>query len=227
MDVIVVDVLVGGTSWNIAPHSLVQNDPAIPLPWDNLNQIQIQFSKNVDVVAESLSLLGINVADYSPDLQGFEYLSASRMATWTFSSDFDTDRLLINLAGQLADPAPVQDPLGNSLNGGSDFNLPFGVLPGDVDGSGVVLGDDLAAVIDDIAAASHQARTDLDGSGVVDGDDESIVQSRQFQFLPSDQPTEPTGSLSNAELIDHAMADDDSDEATFDSLGESDGPFVA
>ena len=114
------------------------------LPWTNVNQIQIQFSENVNVQQDSLSVTGINVAQYQ--VASFTYNSATFTATWTLTKPMGADRVSIDLAS--TGPAAVTDATGQALDGdwttgtsafpsgngaaGTDFMFGLNVLPADV-----------------------------------------------------------------------------------------------
>jgi uncharacterized repeat protein (TIGR03803 family) len=112
-----------------------------PLPWKNLNQINITFTQNVTVSESALQLVGVNVATYA--FSGFSYNSSTDTATWTLTAPIGDDKLLIDLNG-----ASVTNSGGIELDGdwadgvsifpsgdgspGSNFLFSFDVLPGDV-----------------------------------------------------------------------------------------------
>ena len=62
----------------------------VDLPWINLNQVQIEFNENVNVQESSLTVTGINVAQYT--FTNFSYDSSTFTATWTLSKPIRTDR---------------------------------------------------------------------------------------------------------------------------------------
>ena len=71
------------------------NGQLAPLPWSNIDQIQIGFDTDVDVQQTSLALSGVNVANYS--FVDFRYDAATHTATWTLSSPIKADTLHIDL----------------------------------------------------------------------------------------------------------------------------------
>ena len=74
-----------GTGYAIPVGSAAQ---LVPLPWVNLNQIQIAFNEAVNVQQASLTLSGVNVANYT--FNGFSYNATTRVATWTLSGPINT-----------------------------------------------------------------------------------------------------------------------------------------
>ena len=208
----VTGVLVGGTSWSSGFLSAVESAGqgngrgyAIPvgsstqltaLPWSNLNQIQIQFNQNVDIQENSLTVTGINLAQYT--FTNFGYNSATHVATWTLSSSINIDKLSLDLHS--TGPNAVTDTSGDALDGewtngtssypsgngtaGGDFNFAFNVLPGDVNQGTVVNGLDISLI------ASHWLQTgglagDANGDDIVNGLDIAAIASHWLQTLPA------------------------------------------
>jgi hypothetical protein len=208
----VTNVLVDGTSWSSGYYGALASAGqgngqgySIPvgssaqmatLPWGNLNQIQIQFSENVNVQENSLALTGINVANYP--FAGFSYANLTHTAVWTLASPIGADRLSLDLKS--TGLAGVTDTSGYPLDGewtngasafpsgGSagvgDFKFALNVLPGDANQDGIVNGQDLVVV------ASHWMQTgsrpgDFMGSGVVNVQDISVIASNWLAMLPS------------------------------------------
>ena len=151
-------------------------DTNTPLPWVNLDRIHVSFSKNVQIDIIWLSLAGVNDLQYSPT--GFTYDIQTFTATWTFDTPFAADRLLLNLAGEEADPSPIDDRPGEGgqlLGGGRDFVLAFNILPGDVTGDGVTDISDLVniasrvpASVGQAASPNYEAKYDANGDGIID-----------------------------------------------------------
>ena len=167
-----------------------------PLPWTNINQITIDFSKDVNVQQASLALTGVNVASYS--FSGFSYNPITYSATWTLSNPIGDDKLQISVLS--SGPSAVTDKAANALDGewtngvtsfpsgngtaGGNFNFNFNVLPGDTNQDGIVNGQDIANI------ASHWLQTngltgDINGDGIVNGQDVAAIASRWFNMLPA------------------------------------------
>ena len=127
-----------------------------PLPWSNINQVQIVFSENVTVSQASLDLTDLAVAVAT---SGFSYNATTFTATWTLANPIPADTL--NLVLHSTGAMPVKDTNGNALDGewtnstsvypsgngtaGGDFDFAFNVLPGDANGDGIVNSQDLAS----------------------------------------------------------------------------------
>ncbi|HEY1603438.1 MAG TPA: proprotein convertase P-domain-containing protein [Pirellulales bacterium] len=208
----VTDVLVDGTAWtgnflgalqsagegNGSGYAIPVGSAAqsAPLPWINLNQVQITFNEDVNVQQASLALTGLNVANYA--FNGFSYNNSTHTATWTLASPIGADRLQLNLASTGA--AAVKDNAGNSLDGewtsaassypsgngtpGGDFHFGFNVLPADLNQDGVVNGLDINQI------ASHWLATggllgDVNGDAVVNGLDINAIASQWLTSLPA------------------------------------------
>lgn len=214
----VVGVLLSSTSWSSGFTSYLQSTGLgsggyqVPTgsaaqtdeqPWTNINQVKIRFDRDVVIDQYDLSLTGVNVSQYS--FANFSYDAATYTATWTLSSAIAKDRMLIDLAGDGYDP--VRDTAGNALDGewtnnvsttsgngiaGGDFQFAFNVLPGDVNRSGMVLGNDAVAVQNaqflNTNSPGYSPLLDVNGSGIILGNDAVLVQNRQFNSLPAGQP---------------------------------------
>ncbi len=164
------------------------------VPWDRMNQIQIQFNENVKVQEWSLATSGGAPYIY----RNFSYNSTTFTATWTLANPIGADRISLDL--QTTGPYAVTDAAGHPLDGewtngasvypsgdrfaGGDFSFAFNVLPGDGNGDGVVNGLDIASV------ASHWLHTgtvfgDANGDGAVNGLDVAEIASHWLQTLPA------------------------------------------
>ena len=184
-------VRVSGTSWGASrsPHSIpIGTDQLQPLPWVNINQVQILFSEDVVVQKQDLSLRGVNVPSYtflSADSEGFNYNPVTFTATWTVDSSIAADKLIINVNAD--GPDPVRDVVGKPLGG--DFQFLFNVLPGDVDGDDAVnLGDALEVLNAVPNDSSANLRADTNGDGSINFGDALAVLSRVPSLLPSGDP---------------------------------------
>ena len=222
----VTKVLVGSTIWDqtFSDHLAdigLGNDLGYAIPtsgdqldtltWTDLDQVSLVFSEDVNVQQSDLQLAGVNVTSY--DLSGgFNYDSASRTATWTLASGIGPDKLLIALDDT------VTDLQGNALDGewvdgsgaassgdgaaGGDFLFRLNVLPGDIDHSTIVLGNDITAVrnaqLDVAGFGGFRLQRDIDGSGVVLGNDIIAVRNRQLTFLPAGSPVNPLAPIASA-----------------------------
>jgi hypothetical protein len=148
------------------------------LPYINIQAIDVVFSDNVTVSSTMLQLLGINVKRYS--FNHFGYNSKTFDATWTLPSAIGVDRLMLNLTGETAKPASGSGP-----NIAADaFGNSFAVLPGDVNGVGVVTMADLNTVANDMRNHKYSIWADVDANGVVNQIDYNNVKKRLGNKLP-------------------------------------------
>jgi predicted outer membrane repeat protein len=182
-------VRVGSTSW--APSFRQVADPTaldlgylIPagaaqldvLPWTNINQIMLTFSKPMVTSLGDLRLRGVNTASYDALITGFGYDPGTLTATWTLSQVLPKDRYVISLNdtatdttgsaldGEWANGADAF-PSGNGI-AGTDFDFNVNILPGDIVSSGAVNNGDFAAFANAFGQPSASfLRSDLNGSG--------------------------------------------------------------
>ena len=191
------------------------------LPWVNLDRISIRFSDAVNVAADDLSVWGINVPNYVTARGfAFAYDTATSTASWTLLNGafFDTDKILLDLDadpgtgvtdtsgvpldGEWTNPAAAGStsttdtfPSGDS-NPGGDFRFRLNVLPGDVNRSGGILGNDVTFVrnAQGFAPGTGLYDTpylDVNGSGGILGNDVTFVRNRQGFTLPAGEPAPP------------------------------------
>jgi len=202
----------GDGGYSIPVGSAVQLDE---LPWVNVDQIRIAFSKDVDVETEDLTVCGFD-GQYA--ISGFGYDPVSHVATWALDSPVGADRLFVSLTDDVADSA------GNALDGewtdgvstwpsgdgaaGGDFRFRLNVLPGDVDQSGVVRSSDTIKVRrksnTQPGDPDYSVFYDIDGSGVIRSSDTIKVRRKSNTELPLDGPL-----LMAALAIDTGLSDAD------------------
>ena len=174
-----------------------------PLPWNNLDTIEIVFSGAVNVSQNSLSLIGSpNQAHAPPSIAGFSYDATTHTATWSLSGSLNDNRLLLDLPaagvtdsrgatldGEFANTTTTPTvigqafPSGNGLSGG-DFTFLFNVLPGDVNQDGSVNGLDVSLVAADWLNTGT-VRSDTNGDNVVNGLDIVTIASNWLTTLPA------------------------------------------
>jgi hypothetical protein len=175
----VLDVLLSGSAWDtsnpyeLAPFSLIYGvDPDSPLPWVNLNTIDVIFDRNVDVAVNSMTLTGVNVANYS--FSGFSYDPTTFTATWTVDSRIGVDKLLINIAGEASDASPVRAAGAGPLLG-VDFDRCFSCLPGDATRDASVDDYDLDELgvrwLSYLGGSSYDPFVDFNGDGSINSAD--------------------------------------------------------
>ena len=147
------------------------------LPFINITALDVLFSDDVSVTGSMLSLTGVKIPSYSPS--NFSYSGTSFDAVWTFPSAFGVDRLALALNGVAAPPNS-----GTGQNIAADpFATRFAVLPGDVDGDGVVSAADAVTVRNAIGSLSSLF-DDVNGDGVIDINDVNEVRKRIGLRLP-------------------------------------------
>lgn len=214
----VVNVEVASTSWSEAFISSLQSTGAgthgyaIPkgssaqaatLTWDNLDQIVLTFSEDVQIDSADLSLSGVNTTAYA--FSNFHYDPQAHVATWTLNTVMNKDRLRLDLdANGLS---PVRDLDENVLDGewtnntstvsgngtaGGDFQFNFNVLPTDVNNTGNITNYDYIYIRQlegkSTTSSGYIAKRDIDGSGLIDSNDWQKALDRAFEALPSGSP---------------------------------------
>jgi hypothetical protein len=150
------------------------NGQPTSLPWINLDQIQIAFNADVNVQQTSLTLTGVNVANYT--VVNFSYDSTIHTATWTLSRSINTDTLHLDLKSAGSGTA-------FSL-AGEDFNFAFNVLPGDANQDGIVNGLDIGVVANNWLH-SQGTTSDLNGDGLVNGLDINVIAVHWLASVPA------------------------------------------
>lgn len=183
----IVDILVRGSSWAPSmPSYSVFPPPAIPLPWMSLDQISVRFSEDVSAVLSDMTLRGITRQEY--EISGFAYDPSTFTATWTLAEPISADKLLIDMsmAG-----LSLQDVAGNIIEL-ADPHYRFGVLPGDVDGSGRTLINDVILIRNALSSTLgdpvYTALLDLDGNGRVLINDVILARNHLSASLPDGEP---------------------------------------
>ncbi len=211
----VVGVSVSGSAWTssslVGGYSIPLGSGAqlLPLPWANIDQIEVTFNENVLVDQTDLLLTGVNVPSY--DVGGtFSYDPSTFTATWTLPQPIGPDKLMLTLNGDGSDP--IRDAAGNRLDGewtnpasttdtggsaypsgngvaGGDFDFRFNVLPGDATQDGTVEGYDLTTLLGSYNKSGETwADGDFTGDGTVDGYDLGVLLGNYTKTLPSGEP---------------------------------------
>jgi hypothetical protein len=244
----VTSVVVSSPAWSgafvsyLESHGLGTGGYAIPvgsgaaqlstLPWTNLRQIKLTFSENVVVAADDLKVAGVNVPNYALPPGGFSYNGATHVATWTFASNLNADKLLLaldstavsgvhdiagnRLDGEWDNPTgptdPVSDtfPSGNGTAGGH-FTFRFNVLPGDTTGNWITFLDDsfMTALRRGANTSSSRFghRFDVDGSGAINGTDQSLIAGKYWSMLPTREPLAPVFPAAAVAAADRVFAE--------------------
>jgi hypothetical protein len=217
----VTGVYVGSTQWSSAFYDYLNPSSGpdwgfrIPtgssaqiksLPWSNIDQVSIQFSKDVDIQIGDLSISGVSATVFP--FSHFFYDAVNCVATWTLTSALPKNSYQLDLNGGGLDPvhehgftASVLDgewannsdtfPSGDGVAGG-DFQFNFKVMPGDVNQNAAVETLDVNTVNSKVGqtttSANYSAFADVDGSGWIQSADAQIVQSKLWSTYPSQNP---------------------------------------
>jgi RHS repeat-associated protein len=147
------------------------------LPFINITALDVLFSDDVNVTGSLLSLLGVKAPNYTANT--FTYNHTNFDATWTLPSALGVDRLTLALNGVAAPPTAGVGP----NIAANPFATKFAVLPGDVDGDGVVSAADGVTVRNAIGTLSSLF-DDVNGDGVIDINDFNEVRKRIGSRLP-------------------------------------------
>ena len=219
---------IGSDGYTIPVGSSEQEDT---LSWNNLDQVRIEFSEDVYVNSEDLSISGINNVDYG--ILDFSYTPEDATAVWTLSSPLEVDRLMLDLDADGVDP--ITDLDGNLLDGewvnsssttsgngtaGGDFEFLFNVLPGDTLDIDLLNFNNLLTIYNHVGEnttdPTYEASSDVDGDGMIETSDWQEVQNNLLETLPTGDPEgvsndAPTSTGFDAveitdDAIDHAIS---------------------
>jgi hypothetical protein len=150
------------------------------LPFTDITAIDIVFSDDVTVTESDMALTSVTVPLYS--FSGFRYNSAAHEATWTLPTALGIDQLMLALDGTSAKGVHTTT---SNIPLLSNLGMGFSVLPGDVDGDGVVTVLDAVDVMNDMAANQpYSVWADVVGDGEVDMNDYLAVRIRKGTKLP-------------------------------------------
>lgn len=218
----IVGVRVGSTSWeqafvnSIDPELMlgyeIPNGPAQTnaLPWSNIDQIHLTFEEAVTIDESNISLTGEFHGPYEL-LSGSVVFDASvNTATISLPTEVSRDRLTLTVF------ETVVDLTGNALDGnwtdgqtlfrsgdgtaGDDFVFSINVLPGDINQSLFVDGNDVRAArntrFETVGSEDYSFLVDVNGDGIISGPDISFIRNRRFTDL-----------LPPAQAVDGAFAE--------------------
>ncbi len=139
------------------------------LPFVNINAIDIVFNQNVVVSEADLTLSSLINSGHSYSFSGFSYDSATHDAKWTLPTAIGVDSLMMALDGAHVKPGIYVNP----------FTQKFKVLPGDVNGDGIVNSVDMGVVRNQIVGIAPLTMwADLDGS--VDNEGNIVVDMNDW-----------------------------------------------
>ena len=239
----VMGVYVGSSEWSAAfyDHLNTTDGPdlgfMIPtgstaqeksLPWFNIDKISLEFSEDVHVHMNDLSLSGVDSTAFT--FERFFYDAVERVATWTLAAPLPQNIYQIDLNSGRLDPVHDLDgsvldgewtnnadiyPSGNGAARG-DFEFIFRVMPGDVNQSAEVEPSDYNFTNGrngaSTATANYSAFADVDGSGLIEAQDADDVWSKLSSTYPSQSPVgvnnDAPSAVSTRSLdVDDAMGD--------------------
>ncbi len=146
------------------------------LPFVNIKAIDVIFSDNVNIAGSMLQLTGVNLANYSLSLSN--YNAKTFDATWTLPSAIGVDHLMLALDGETAAPVFGTGP----DIAANPFSNTFAVLPGDINGDGVVTASDLSLAVQAMSQ-TYNVWADLEGSGVITITDAQDVRKHMGTHL--------------------------------------------
>jgi hypothetical protein len=230
----VVAVRVFGAAWPDDPATpetpfaipVGSGNQLIGLTWPGIDQVQIQFSEDVAVTQQDLTLTGHNVAAYT--ITQFDYDTATRTATWMLAvpiadddltavlGDTVFDPVSLALDGDWQNPVDINDPSsdvfpsGDGVAGG-DFFFDFRVEPDlsglvnlDVDGNG-----DANALTDGILIVRFLfglTGADLIGGNVLADDATRTTAGEIESFLADLLPIAAATAVASAQLPSNLFA---------------------
>jgi hypothetical protein len=155
----------------------------VPQSWSNVNQITLVFDRDVTLDQNSLSVHGLNVADYP--VTAYSYDPTRHAGTWTLGQAPANDRLQLSVAGDATRNA---------------FSSPLLVLAGDADRSGGVNALDLGTVkarlnrsTTDVGngTTAYSPFADVNGDGKINALDLGIIKLHLNDRLPPTGLTSP------------------------------------
>jgi len=146
------------------------------LPFATIKAIDVIFSDNVNIAGSMLQLTGVNLANYSLSLSN--YNAKTFDATWTLPSAIGVDHLMLALDGETAAPVFGTGP-DIAVN---PFSNTFAVLPGDINGDGVVTASDLSVAVQAMSQ-TYNVWADLEGTGMITITDAQDVRKHMGTHL--------------------------------------------
>ena len=151
-------------------------NPSKPLPWTNIDQIQVNFDQNVTLTAGSLAEAG---------LTGYSVISFTDFGGTT-SGRFTLNKPLTGSFSLAFDPRTILGP-GLSLDPSVFYGKTIAaaaIKPGDATGDGKVAADDVSKIRLAVGSSTTVRSTvysvwyDLDGDGKIAANDLTLAQAR-------------------------------------------------
>ena len=224
----VTDVRIGSTLSVHADYQIPtgSGEQIRTVPVGQANQVEVVFSEDVNVSQGDLALVGAYSGNSYTNISGFNYDPGTFTATWTFTTAFPADQMVLTIADAVADAA------GNALDGewhnpdalvdtgtdvfpsgngvaGVDFVFRFTILPGDVNRDNVVDIVDRNTVMNNFGMnPALWTDGDTDGTGAVDiGDWNNVANNfgKDFTVWPSGGQQAQSGGGTAAMSIDDAF----------------------
>ena len=206
------------------------SDQLTPIPWEGIDQIHVEFSNRVSIDFGDIFIEGLNVSDYTSQIESIDFDDQSLMATIHLDAPLANDRIRLNVFDD------ISDDFGNFLDGdwengvtmgssgdgvaGGTFSFAINLLPGDVNGNALVDAVDILAAQDlrfeNVTSENYDSRVDLDGSGLIDSNDLLGVRNLRFTFLP-------VSILAAAPAIEDARDVDEESDDTPENESSNDG----
>lgn len=211
------DILVSSTSWTDSFRGQLEVEglggeqgyaleagSTNTLPWRNLNQVTLDFDRDLDVQANDLLAQNVNLGVDTALLAGtFDYDATTFTATWTFDTPLDTDRYAFRINEEI---------FGDAITSSDDGVLAFDIVSGDGNRS------DTTNVLDGVEIRNrlfsstlnpenYSVFFDTDGSGSINVLDGLNVRRTLFDTLPDDT-LDLEGPVINASLANDTGADD-------------------
>jgi len=172
-----------------------------------LNKLSFTFSEDVSASLSTSSLSVVSVPDNSPvSTIAMSYNSATNTATFTLATPLADGNYLATLTGP-----GTTDPVGNSLSGGS-AQLPFFVLPADVNRDGVVNAIDFNALASHYGSAGDFSAGDFDFNGTINTGDFNVLAAHfNSHVTPQGSSALATNTASPGLFSSVSVADENRD----------------
>jgi hypothetical protein len=157
-----------------------------------LNKLSFTFSEDVSASLSTSSLSVVSVPDNAPiNVTAMSYNSATNTATFTLATPLADGNYLATLTGP-----GTTDAVGNSLTGGS-VQLPFFILPGDVNRDGVVNAIDFNTLASNYGSAGNFSAGDFDFNGTINSGDFNVLAAN-FNTNVTPHPSPALGTIASS-----------------------------
>jgi hypothetical protein len=154
------------------------------LPFVDINAIDVIFNENVSVTQGDLALTTLINSGKTYNFTGFSYNPTTHDAKWTLPTDIGVDSLMMNLDGHSSSSGTAGVHVPPSIYLG-DYTQDFQVLPGDVNGDGVVNSGDMYTVQTEMLGITpYSVWADVAGAGTITTADYNDVRKWIGSSLP-------------------------------------------